>query len=721
MPASAQTTEPDVERVVITLDPLSFTGTTNEDEGQKLWNELMKYKFWGTDSMRTKDDFRVEEASGYTGTAKGGVFFEGENHTLGGPILSGKDLNLGSSKNDKFIKGPVYANDLKFADNWKSSWGQSFDGIYCFTGKVAINTPNENQNRSEYVNVLSGFVELVHREDLANGKKRGRVYADWGNNLTDAEKQRVNLDGPASDCPSGNNPDAVPRPETSLTVPVLTNDPNRSWKPGIYLKETFTEFVHVPPVSLDDVNNGTVWFDNYLESISLVQNGKTIYIVMPSSTQNCENSKDPVTNKCYKKTGRLTRIFVRDGIQIDGSASDAKIMVAYVNDDVVWKDGAWKYKDGDEYRNITKENIKVVPDTAYSIDRIVFAQLEELHVLHAFANLLLDFVAEIYVVLQEQASVLAALADAFVVVAEPGTALLDDIQFAGEVEDGRFARNSRTVQNVEFALGERGGDLVLHDFHGVLFGATENQCKRALHAAGCRNRCVRACGVAVVIKFDAVLFALEFHAVGEGLVTLERFERIGNAHTQRLAGECCRSHVFELINAAYLAVGKVERQTVNRKHCAVNHGISVTGASPIGKAYGILCLSWAFACDLGGRFGVFQINARAFALLPTYQVRLGVAVFFDRFVPVQMFRRNAQNNAHVWRYGQRHQLETRQFQDADAVRSLVFEQVQCRHAEVSANGVRLAALVQNVANHAHCRALAECSRDAHCCFRLSLF
>lgn len=366
VPASAQSTEPAVERVVITLDPLQFTGVTDEDEGQKLWNELMKYKFWGTDSIRTKDRFHVEEASGYTGTAKGGIFFEGENHTLGGPILSGKDLNLGSSKNDKFIKGPVYANDLKFADNWKSSWGQSFDGIYCFTGKVAINMPNENQNRSEYVNVLSGFVELVHREDLANGKKRGRVYADWGNNLTDAEKQRVDLDGPASDCPSGNDPDAVPRPETSLTVPVLTNDPNRSWKPGIYLKETFTEFVHVPPVSLDDVNNGTVWFDNYLESISLVQNGKTIYIVMPSSTQNCENSKDPVTNKCYKKTGRLTRIFVRDGIQIDGSASDAKIMVAYVNDDVVWKDGAWKYKDGDEYRNITKENIKVVPDTAYS-------------------------------------------------------------------------------------------------------------------------------------------------------------------------------------------------------------------------------------------------------------------------------------------------------------------------------------------------------------------
>ena len=368
VPASAQTTEPDVERVVITLDPLQFTGVADEDEGQKLWNELMKYKFWGTDSMRTKDDFRVEEASGYTGTAKGGVFFEGENHTLGGPILSGKDLNLGSSKNDKFIKGPVYANDLKFADNWKRSWGQSFDGIYCFTGKVVIGVPNINQNRNDYVTLLSDFVALVHEEDLANGKKRGKVYADWGNDLTDAEKQRVNLDGPASDCPSGNDPDAVPRPDTNLTVPVLTDVQNLPWKTGLSLNGNFTEFVHIPPVSLDDVGKGTVWYDNYLESISINQEKNVIYIVMPSSTQNCENSKDPVTGECYKKTGRLTRIFVRNGIKIEGSASDAKIMVAYVNDGVVWdkNDGKWKYKDGDVLKEITAEQIKVVPDTAYS-------------------------------------------------------------------------------------------------------------------------------------------------------------------------------------------------------------------------------------------------------------------------------------------------------------------------------------------------------------------
>ena len=190
VPAMAQEEEPAVERVVVKLDPLKFVGVTDENEEQRLWNELMKYKFWGTDSIRTKDRFHVEEPSGYTGTAKGGIFFEGTDHTLGGPILSGKALNAGNTANDKFIKGPVYANDLMLADNWKNSWGQSYDGIYCFTGNVVLNTPNMQQNRRDYVNLLRDFVALVHEEDLANGKKRGKVYADWGNlnGLMDDEK-----------------------------------------------------------------------------------------------------------------------------------------------------------------------------------------------------------------------------------------------------------------------------------------------------------------------------------------------------------------------------------------------------------------------------------------------------------------------------------------------------------------------------------------------------
>ena len=46
VPASAQEDEPEVERVVIKLEPLKFAGVTDENEAQRLWNELMKYKLW---------------------------------------------------------------------------------------------------------------------------------------------------------------------------------------------------------------------------------------------------------------------------------------------------------------------------------------------------------------------------------------------------------------------------------------------------------------------------------------------------------------------------------------------------------------------------------------------------------------------------------------------------------------------------------------------------
>ena len=118
-------------------------------------------------------------------------------------------------------------------------------------------------------------------------------------------------------------------------------------------------------------------------------------------------------------------------------------------------------------------------DLVVSGDGVLLSQFEQFHVLHAFADFLLDFVAEFRIVLQEQAGVLATLADTFVVVAEPGATLLDDVQFAGEVQDGGFAGDAATVKDVEFALGEGGGHLVLDhldagavtdDFFAVLDG-----------------------------------------------------------------------------------------------------------------------------------------------------------------------------------------------------------------------------------------------------------
>ena len=61
--------------------------------------------------------------------------------------------------------------------------------------------------------------------------------------------------------------------------------------------------------------------------------------------------------------------------------------------------------------------------------------------------------------------VLAALADADRVIAEPGAGLLDDAGLDAEVEDFADLGHAFAVHDVEFDLLERRRDLVLDDLH----------------------------------------------------------------------------------------------------------------------------------------------------------------------------------------------------------------------------------------------------------------
>ena len=126
VPVSAQEDEPAIERDTVLLSPLYFvkngTVITDENESQGLWNDLMKYKLWGTESVIfNKGNFRIAEPSGYTGTATGDIVFNTNNHTLGGPIVSGRDLifAMGDATRDSLIGGSIYARNLIYQDGIK--------------------------------------------------------------------------------------------------------------------------------------------------------------------------------------------------------------------------------------------------------------------------------------------------------------------------------------------------------------------------------------------------------------------------------------------------------------------------------------------------------------------------------------------------------------------------------------------------------------------------
>ena len=216
--------EPAVERDTVLLSPLYFekdgAAVTDETENQRLWNELMKYKLWGTQSIIfNKHDFKIKETSGYTGTAVGDIIFNDYGHTLGGPIVSGQDLFFanGSAENDSLIGGPIYARDLYLPNNYKIE-NSRYDGNICFEGDIIFSVPSKNGpdwEYQEYLKTINRFIENAHRE-VANdaSRKEGKVYADWRNGLTDPSV--LNLDGSFADCPED-----VPQPDRKLSVPLI--------------------------------------------------------------------------------------------------------------------------------------------------------------------------------------------------------------------------------------------------------------------------------------------------------------------------------------------------------------------------------------------------------------------------------------------------------------------------------------------------------------------
>ncbi len=342
--SSAAEEEPAIEREIVKLDPLHFEGVSasDEDENQRLWNELMKYKLWGTDSVVfNKEHFRIKETSGYTGSAKDKIIFNNGYHSLGGPILPGTDLQISypgsGAQNDSLFESSLRAEWLVLPE-WYTRAGNAqgayYNGVLCFSKQVYMNSGRDAQH-------VNDFIENVHNAG-------GKIYADWDQEMDGQPGlSGLNLDGPYSKCPED-----VPTPEKSLSVPVF-DESGINWEAALNLtSNTYGEvqYIHVPPITKEDVAQEHTWFDKYVENIYFNGNyGKKLYVLMPSKKQNANG-----------KTGRLTRVFSKDGINIQNSANDSKIQVVYVNDEATWdaENGVWQ--------GLNTETMKVVADTNYA-------------------------------------------------------------------------------------------------------------------------------------------------------------------------------------------------------------------------------------------------------------------------------------------------------------------------------------------------------------------
>ena len=262
------------------FDTLGNSASDNPELQQQYWEDLMKYKLWGTHGIDVSlGKVLIGDNVGYNGTADGNFRMYANNHHFGGPTLVGGDFIFEASKEDTISMGPVRVlGDLQV----NGTSGNVMEGNWCVQGNIK---EQYNDGSLNYWNtILTG---KVYNDGYSLSKKAGNYAA----------------------CTTA----IAPMIEKTMSVPIWPDPPSWTGFDAIAMNSNYPNevaFIHVPPDSVETNEYGT--YDKYITSFTIGgSTGKVLYILMPPG-------------------GKLTRIYSRDGYNFSNSANDMKIVVAYV-------------------------------------------------------------------------------------------------------------------------------------------------------------------------------------------------------------------------------------------------------------------------------------------------------------------------------------------------------------------------------------------------------
>ena len=278
--------------------PLQFTGATSSQDNQDRWDSLMKYKVWGTDYIVFLDNNHISDSVGYTGT-RGNLTLSNPSHTLGGPTLVGGNMIFDNATSTSKTGGSV-----RVVGNLQVSGqnGNVMNGVWCVGGNITSQHPDKSD--SSWNVLLDG--DLYTNETAAYFTKKAGNY---------------------SACP-----DTVP-PLEDLDVPYLGSWPSVSENFLMTATVAETGYIHVPPDSVDTNPYGT--YDKYYDRFEVSGTlNKTLYVLMPPN-------------------GKLTRIFAKQGFNLNNAVNNFKIQVAYVKEGTKFVDGKWDLTDKDEFKYLS--------------------------------------------------------------------------------------------------------------------------------------------------------------------------------------------------------------------------------------------------------------------------------------------------------------------------------------------------------------------------------
>ncbi len=206
------------------VEPLHFNGVGESHEVQQsYWNYLMRFKIWGTNGVSLGSRDSLTDKTGATGTAAGPIIADGEKQFLGGPVVSGTDIQL-NGKITQFTTGPVRVQRYFSA---ASSEGNQFHGTNC----------------------LNSY----------NGNVEQGIRAGGGTLIPGAST--------TGDC----DPKKVIPVMSDASVPVLTG--THDFSKSIRVPSRTTQYIDVPP--------GEGMYDLYLNSLSFGDDWTKLYVRMP--------------------------------------------------------------------------------------------------------------------------------------------------------------------------------------------------------------------------------------------------------------------------------------------------------------------------------------------------------------------------------------------------------------------------------------------------------
>ena len=294
--------------------PLTFGAGIDNDAQLEMWNRLMKYKLFATSSDGSNGlifaggNIHITDSVGYVGSALGGFKMGGNtNHSIGGPLMFGGGFS-NESGTDSILTGPSRFGK-SFDERGQNPQNNYFAGDFCLDGgyNAAASTGITNGGGTILDASACGSTDDVYGIDDDLIMPTLSVTPSWQPAPDYLYKNQM---GNRCYTPNQNGCQRVEIPD-SLYV---REGNTKKWVKGTVR----VKYIHVPP----NADGDSSAYNLYLTGIN-IDAADQVRVIMPP-------------------TGRLTKIYLRDGISGLGAGALGGISVVYA------KGGNWNGTEWDD-------------------------------------------------------------------------------------------------------------------------------------------------------------------------------------------------------------------------------------------------------------------------------------------------------------------------------------------------------------------------------------